>query len=137
MPFSYGVKVMANKLIFTIECEKKSGGEETAEILSKRLRIKIYDKKALSCSSDSELAEKIKSISEKESCVFLSCNANNVLIQNKNVIKIFITSSKVAHKKDDSDFTNATAYDLCINTALIGTEGAVQVVLEYLTAKSF
>lgn len=128
---------MADKLIFTIECEKKSGGEETAEILSKRLRMKIYDLKALECKKAEDAVEKIKAISEKESCIFLSCKANTVLASSKNAIRIFITSSKVVHKETDSDYTNATAYDLCINTALIGKEGAVQVILEYLTAKSY
>jgi len=128
---------MAEKLVFSIECEKKSGGEETAEILSKRLRIKIYDLKTLECKTPENAVEKIQTISAKESCIFLSCRANTVLSSNKNAIRVFITSSKVAHKKDDNGLYDATAYDLSINTAVIGTEGAVQVILEYLTAKSF
>ena len=98
---------------------------------------KLYIFGFLECKKAEDAVEKIKAISEKESCIFLSCKANTVLASSKNAIRIFITSSKVVHKETDSDYTNATAYDLCINTALIGKEGAVQVILEYLTAKSY
>ena len=50
---------MADKLVITIECDPKSGGEETADIISKRLRIKIYDKKTLAAESDDDLSDKI------------------------------------------------------------------------------
>jgi|SRR5574344_84627 hypothetical protein len=127
---------MTDKLVISIECEPKCGGEETADILSKRLRIKIYDKKLLAAESDEDLVEKIVKTAARESCVFLSCNANTALSQHKNCIRVFISSSKSTRKHPNSDLNNATNYDLCINTAIIGTEGAVQVVLEYLTAKS-
>lgn len=127
---------MNEKLIITIECEKESGGEETADILSKRLRIKIYDKKSLEISSDNELNDKVKKTATKESCIFLSCGANAALKSHQNIIRVFISSSKAPRDKENSDWNNAVNYDLCINTAVIGTEGAVQVILEYLTAKS-
>ena len=126
---------MNDKLIITIECEKECGGEETADIMSKRLRIKSYDKKTLAATDDADLAEKIKKIASKESCIFLSCGANTVLKSHQNIIRTFISSSKSVDK-ENSDWNNATRYDLAINTAVIGTEGAVQVILEYLTAKS-
>lgn len=127
---------MNEKLIITIECEKESGGEETADILSKRLRIKIYDKKALEISSENELNDKVKKAAAKESCIFLSCDANGALKSHPNIIRVFISSSKASRDKENSDWNNAVNYDLCINTTVIGTEGAVQVILEYLTAKS-
>jgi len=129
---------MNDKLIITIDCEKDCGGEETADILSKRLRIKCYDKKTLVDSDDAKetnLNDKIKKAAAKESCIFLSCGANSVLKSHQNIIRAFISSSK-SPDKENSAFNNATNYDLAINTAMIGEEGAVQVILEYLTAKS-
>jgi hypothetical protein len=127
---------MADKLVITIECDPKSGGEETADIISKRLRIKIYDKKTLAAESDDDLSDKIIKTAARESCIFLSCNANTILTNHKNCIRVFINSSKSTKKHPNSDLNNANNYDLCINSAIIGTEGAVQVILEYLTAKS-
>lgn len=127
---------MADKLIITIDCEKNSGGEETAEIISKRIRIKCYDKATLACSDEAELSDKVQKTAAKESCLFLSCGANTILKSHTNIIRVYICSSKIKAKQENTDQNNATKYDLCINTAIIGTEGAVQVILEYLTAKS-
>lgn len=126
---------MNDKLVITIECEKECGGEETADILSKRLRMKSYDVKALEAVGEGDSTEKIKKIASKESCIFLSCNANAILKSHLNIIRVFISSAKKADKENTA-WNNATNYDLAINTAVIGTEGAVQVILEYLTAKS-
>src|SRR5574344_949382 len=110
--FLLGIK-MNDKLVITIECEKECGGEETADILSKRLRMKSYDVKALEAVGEGDSTEKIKKIASKESCIFLYCNGNTILKSHLNIKRIIISSAKKANNQNTA-WNNATNYVLAI-----------------------
>lgn len=94
------------KVIITIEREYGLGGKYIGERVAEELGIKCYDKELLqeaykktvySYSKmqqyDEQKIDTIKDIINKESCVIIGENANNILKDNPNTINIFIYSN--------------------------------------------
>lgn len=117
---------MAEKLIITIDYSENCFGFETATETSRLLRIKCYEKAEIENLSDEDFNTNFIKLIKKESCIILNCRKIDLLNSYSNKIRVLVMSSKQNLQSE------LNSYDICINTDIIGAEGAKQIILEYL-----